>query len=143
MAKRKVPAPSRSTDEQALLAEILEHPGDDTPRLVYAYWLDEHGNHDAVARLASSEFLSRLTRLSLWECSVGDAGVEALAASPYAVNLYSLDLQRNKITAAGAKAIVAAPYLGNLTTIRLNYNRLGDEGKAALEERFGDGVVAS
>jgi uncharacterized protein (TIGR02996 family) len=32
-----------SADAQALLAEIAERPGDDTPRLVYADWLDEHG----------------------------------------------------------------------------------------------------
>src|SRR5262249_36489686 len=30
-------------DAQALLAEIAERPGDNTPRLVYADWLDEHG----------------------------------------------------------------------------------------------------
>jgi uncharacterized protein (TIGR02996 family) len=31
-------------DELALLAAVLASPGDDTPRLVYADWLDEHGN---------------------------------------------------------------------------------------------------
>jgi uncharacterized protein (TIGR02996 family) len=31
------------TDEAALLAAILAHPDEDTPRLVYADWLDEHG----------------------------------------------------------------------------------------------------
>lgn len=31
------------SDEQALLAAITVHPDDDTPRLVYADWLDEHG----------------------------------------------------------------------------------------------------
>jgi uncharacterized protein (TIGR02996 family) len=31
------------TDDQALLAAIREHPDDDTPRLAYADWLDEHG----------------------------------------------------------------------------------------------------
>ena len=31
-----------STDE-AFLADICEHPDDDVPRLVYADWLDEHG----------------------------------------------------------------------------------------------------
>jgi uncharacterized protein (TIGR02996 family) len=32
--------------EQAFLADILEHPDDDTPRLIYADWLDEHGDAD-------------------------------------------------------------------------------------------------
>jgi uncharacterized protein (TIGR02996 family) len=31
------------THEDAFLADILEHPADDTPRLVYADWLEEHG----------------------------------------------------------------------------------------------------
>jgi uncharacterized protein (TIGR02996 family) len=30
----------------AFLADILEHPDDDTPRLVYADWLDENGDPD-------------------------------------------------------------------------------------------------
>ncbi|MBA4068200.1 MAG: hypothetical protein C0501_31765 [Isosphaera sp.] len=34
------------SDEDALLAAILADPDDDTPRLVYADWLDEHGRHD-------------------------------------------------------------------------------------------------
>jgi uncharacterized protein (TIGR02996 family) len=41
--------PSFALDAQAtaqqggLLADILEHPDDDAPRLIYADWLDEHG----------------------------------------------------------------------------------------------------
>src|SRR3954467_15788293 len=31
------------SDEAALLAAILMHPDEDTPRLMYADWLDEHG----------------------------------------------------------------------------------------------------
>ena len=30
------------SDEDALLAAIIAAPDDDTPRLVYADWLDEH-----------------------------------------------------------------------------------------------------
>ena len=33
------------SDERALLASIWEHPHEDTPRLVYADWLDEHDQH--------------------------------------------------------------------------------------------------
>jgi uncharacterized protein (TIGR02996 family) len=33
------------SDERALLAAIWEHPHEETPRLVYADWLDEHDNH--------------------------------------------------------------------------------------------------
>src|SRR4051794_4580817 len=28
--------------DEAFLADIIEHPDDDVPRLVYADWLDEH-----------------------------------------------------------------------------------------------------
>jgi uncharacterized protein (TIGR02996 family) len=34
-------------DRRAFLQAILEAPGDDAPRLVYADWLDEHGTTDA------------------------------------------------------------------------------------------------
>jgi uncharacterized protein (TIGR02996 family) len=33
------------SDEDALLAAIAAHPGEDTPRLAYADWLDEHDRH--------------------------------------------------------------------------------------------------
>jgi uncharacterized protein (TIGR02996 family) len=33
------------SDEEALLAAIAAHPEEDTPRLVFADWLDEHGRH--------------------------------------------------------------------------------------------------
>jgi uncharacterized protein (TIGR02996 family) len=32
------------SDEAALLAAIIAHPDEDTPRLMYADWLDENGN---------------------------------------------------------------------------------------------------
>src|SRR5688572_9295030 len=32
-----------NSDESALLQTIVENPDDDAPRLVYADWLDEHG----------------------------------------------------------------------------------------------------
>jgi uncharacterized protein (TIGR02996 family) len=34
------------TEREALLAAVCEHPDDDTPRLVFADWLDEHGEPD-------------------------------------------------------------------------------------------------
>jgi uncharacterized protein (TIGR02996 family) len=38
--------PTRSADEEALLRAVWDAPNDDAPRLVYADWLDEHGNAD-------------------------------------------------------------------------------------------------
>ena len=37
------------SDGDALLAAIRAHPGEDTPRLAYADWLDEHGDPDRAA----------------------------------------------------------------------------------------------
>jgi uncharacterized protein (TIGR02996 family) len=38
------------SDEKALLAAIWEHPYEDTPRLMYADWLDEQGGESNTAR---------------------------------------------------------------------------------------------
>ena len=40
--------------DDALLADILEHPDDDTPRLVYADWLDDQTAKDAWRPAPSS-----------------------------------------------------------------------------------------
>jgi uncharacterized protein (TIGR02996 family) len=37
------------TDHPGFLAEILEHPDDDTPRLIYTDWLDENGQPERAA----------------------------------------------------------------------------------------------
>jgi uncharacterized protein (TIGR02996 family) len=47
------------TDEEALLAAIIAAPDDDLPRLVYADWLDEHGQPDR------SEFIRVQCRLNV------------------------------------------------------------------------------
>src|SRR5436309_9888956 len=33
-------------DDEAFLRAVIDNPDDDLPRLVYADWLDEHGDHD-------------------------------------------------------------------------------------------------
>jgi uncharacterized protein (TIGR02996 family) len=38
------------TPEDAFLQDIVEHPDDDAPRLVYADWLEERGDRQSVAR---------------------------------------------------------------------------------------------
>ena len=66
----------------AFLADILEHPDDDTPRLVYADWLEENGDTDDALR---AEFIRVQVKLAhgpdeclhrrereLWEMSGGD-----------------------------------------------------------------------
>jgi uncharacterized protein (TIGR02996 family) len=56
--------------ETAFLADIAEHPDDDTPRLVYADWLDDHGDSGRAEFIRLQCRLARLdeddpARLSL------------------------------------------------------------------------------
>jgi len=47
-AKTLQPPPPSTVhpDRAAMLRQIIEWPDDDAPRLVYADWLDEHGDHE-------------------------------------------------------------------------------------------------
>jgi uncharacterized protein (TIGR02996 family) len=47
------------TDEPALLAAIADRPDDDTPRLVYADWLDDHGAADRAEFIRLQCMLAR------------------------------------------------------------------------------------
>jgi len=49
------------TREGAFLADIAEHPDDDAPRLIYADWLEEHGNHARAEFIRTQVALARLT----------------------------------------------------------------------------------
>lgn len=69
---------------EAFLRAIVENPADDTPRLVYADWLDEHDELDRAG------FIRVQT----------DAGVLALAASPHLDNMRRIALDGNPITPA-------------------------------------------
>jgi uncharacterized protein (TIGR02996 family) len=50
-------------EERALLAAIVAHPEEDTPRLVYADWLDEHADALPEARRASARAKAEYIRL--------------------------------------------------------------------------------
>src|SRR5438093_1495473 len=70
--------PMSDTTRSALLAAICAHPDEDTPRLVYADWLDEHGEHDRA------EFIRvqcELTRLRDEDCEA-QALAERLPDTP-------------------------------------------------------------
>jgi uncharacterized protein (TIGR02996 family) len=53
--------------EQALLAAIWEHPHDDTPRLVYADWLEETGDPASAARAEFIRVQCELARLDEYD----------------------------------------------------------------------------
>lgn len=44
------------TEEEALIRAIVNNPGEDTPRLVYADWLDDHDDPRSVYLRAESEW---------------------------------------------------------------------------------------
>lgn len=48
------------TDRDALYAAILAHPDEDTPRLLYADWLEEHGQAKAANYIRAACELARL-----------------------------------------------------------------------------------
>jgi len=54
------PVPAPSADEQTLLAAVIAHPDEDTPRLMYADWLQENGQLDRAefirAQIEASKF---------------------------------------------------------------------------------------
>ena len=54
------------TEDEAFIRTIVDHPGDDTPRLVYADWLDDRGEHEEADRQrkwpAAKEWLVRFCR---------------------------------------------------------------------------------
>jgi uncharacterized protein (TIGR02996 family) len=52
-------------DESALLRGILDNPEDDSPRLVYADWLEEHGDQDGRERAEFIRLQCALASLAL------------------------------------------------------------------------------
>lgn len=54
------------TDRDSLRQAILASPDDDTPRLVFADWLDEHGNADDRVRAAFIRQSCDLARMEPW-----------------------------------------------------------------------------
>jgi uncharacterized protein (TIGR02996 family) len=48
------------SQDEAFLQAIIDHPDDDTPRLVYADWLEEHGQPDRAALIRVQCELARL-----------------------------------------------------------------------------------
>lgn len=58
------------TDERSLLDAILAHPDEDMPRLMYADWLQEHGQDERAEFIRVQIELARLGQFGGWECKV-------------------------------------------------------------------------
>lgn len=87
------------------------------------------------------ELLSRggnleVASLTLNDCDIGDAGVEALAGSESMRYVKQLFLSRNHIGNAGAAALALSPHIHDMVVISIGGNpSLGDWGGRAFADR--------
>jgi uncharacterized protein (TIGR02996 family) len=110
-------------------------------RLAFLQLNDNQFGDEGVRALTASDGLPELAVLYLVGNRITDDGTAALAASPLSERLAELHLGWNRVTRAGARALASAawPRLRHVSVI--DYNRhLGEEGAAALRERFGERV---
>jgi uncharacterized protein (TIGR02996 family) len=75
-----------------------------------------------LGRFFAEPHLGRLRSLLLYDCHIGDEGVEALAASPVLGELRYLDLMLNDVTRRGVEALCASSGLPNLRYVKLTSN---------------------
>src|SRR5438874_1078127 len=135
---------------EAFAQHIAASPDDDTPRLAYADWLDDHGDpalgefirtqfalarlssQDARRALAASAYLSGLRTLDLLYGTIGPAGTTELVASPRLAGLTALLFRVVTLGTAGVEALAARSELTRISKLSLRSGRLGDAGMAAL-----------
>jgi uncharacterized protein (TIGR02996 family) len=133
------------TQDEAFLQSILEAPEDDTPRLIYADWLDEHGDPERaefirvqceLARLPEGD--ARRARLKLRERALL-AQHEATWAAPLRGRVSSWKFRRGFVEqiTTGARALAASPHLNRLRRLTVSWQELADEARRVLQRRFG------
>ena len=54
------------TERDAFIADICEHPEDDAPRLIFADWLDDHGEPDRAEFVRTQMELARCPQQIAW-----------------------------------------------------------------------------
>jgi len=60
-----------TTHDEAFLEDIIAHPRDDAPRLIYADWLDDHGQGERAEFIRQSALLANIwLGLGARTCSV-------------------------------------------------------------------------
>lgn len=98
-----------------------------------------------LAALFSAPVMASATELVLTGVNSGWATVPLvswLAKSPFLGDVQSLSLANNRLTCAGACHLARVPNLRNVRHLDVTNNPLlAEEGKAALAERFGEGLV--
>lgn len=135
------------SDRRALYAAILAHPDDDTPRLIYADWLDEFGDADDRARAEfirkwceaarRDPFDSPFRRKSVW---LNDDRAKAWAGWPDGLVVASrfargfveeVTMYSKRFVADGGKLFVAQP----VRAVKF-VDMTGTRGVAPPEELF-------
>jgi uncharacterized protein (TIGR02996 family) len=53
------------SQDAGFLQDIVAHPEDDTPRLIYADWLEDHGDPDRAAFIRVQCALARLDEIEV------------------------------------------------------------------------------
>src|SRR3954469_18795927 len=72
-------APPRVTHEEAFLHDILRHPTDDAPRLIFADWLDDHGQPQRGEFIRTQVGLARLGPDDPWRAALQEREADLLA----------------------------------------------------------------
>lgn len=106
--------------------------------------LDLSGNNlgpHAGEVLAGSPFGANLQVLDLGHNRLGDEGALALANSTRLTNLLYLDLADNVIEDTGAEGLARSPALDGLIVLDLSGNIISEQGRALLQDRFGERVT--
>src|SRR4051794_33213202 len=68
------------TEHEAFLQAILEAPEDDAPRLIYADWLDDHGDAERADFIRTQVFRARLPADDPRQRELGEREQALLAA---------------------------------------------------------------
>jgi uncharacterized protein (TIGR02996 family) len=138
------------SEKESLLAAIYANPKDDTVRLAFADWLDEHGEAERAEFIRIQIERARVTdnnlRLAeLWKRKEALLGEYSLAwlgdlikvAPADAWSFYrgfpdALIINSATINDEGAVALANSHHLANLTSLDLAYNLIGEAGVMAL-----------
>jgi hypothetical protein len=94
--------------------------------------LKRHLTNKVVAALAASPWAASLSRLSLANGAIGDAGLRALATSPHLPRLAWLNLWYTCPTHAGLAALGASTALAGLSAIEFSWIKITDQGFEGL-----------
>lgn len=79
----------------------------------------------AIATLAHSPHLVKVSGLALSETKIGDDGLKVLCSSPYLTQLTFLGMEHADITFEGIQALAASPLMRTLQHLRMDGNRVG------------------